>query len=220
MRSNVFVAQATGMSRRAADRVIAGGRVTVDHEQAVTGSQIEPGQIVKLDGKNIALPIKTTTILLHKPADYVSSRDGQGSRTIYDLLPPDLQHLKPVGRLDKYSSGLLLLTNDGQLAHKLTHPSFEKEKEYEVTLDRSLADADRQQITKTGVILEDGPSRFYLEPISDTSKRWVVRMHEGRNRQIRRTFEALNYRVKTLHRTRFGDYKLDQLRPGSFIHIA
>ncbi len=211
MRINKFVALASGLSRRAADAAISEGRVVVNGDTPSAGQQISPSDVVTLDGQPIYTNgIKPVTIMLNKPAGYVVSRDGQGSPTIYELLPTDYQVLKPVGRLDKDSSGLLLLTNDGQMAHELTHPSFAKTKVYEVQLNKSLIPADQLKI-EHGVQLEDGLSALKLTGSGDD---WTVRMHEGRNRQIRRTFAALGYTVTKLHRTHFGDHKLYGVGPG------
>lgn len=204
------------MSRRNADRVIMSGRVLVNGKPPQTGQDITDADIVVLDGQRLQL-IQTQTILFYKPAGYVTSRDGQGNPTIYELLPPELHHLKPVGRLDKNSSGLLLLTNDGDLAQQLTHPSHQKVKIYEVQLDKPLQPLHRQMVSEIGVMLDDGPSKFILERIRESDDRdWRVTMHEGRNRQIRRTFAALDYGVKRLHRTHFGNYVLGDLKPGTY----
>lgn len=209
MRINKYVARATGMSRRAADAAIEQGRVQVNGVRPAVGHAVAPSDTVTLDGSAISADVKTQTIILNKPTGYVCSRDGQGSKTIYDLLPPELHQLKPVGRLDKNSSGLLLLTNDGQLAHELTHPSRQKQKLYEVTLSQPLQPLHRQMISDHGVQLDDGPSQFEVQRQRDgDDTRWVVTMHEGRNRQIRRTFAALGYTVDRLHRTSFGPYVL------------
>lgn len=215
MRINKYIALYTGLSRRAADDAIAHNRVHVNGQLPQPGADITDNDQVMLDGSVITPTVKTTTIMLNKPAGYVVSRDGQGSKTIYDLLPADMHHLKPVGRLDKDSSGLLLLTNDGQLAHELTHPSYRKTKIYEVIIDAPLAPLHRQMINDHGIELDDGPSRLTLERLRDgDDTSWIVTMHEGRNRQIRRTFYALGYRVDRLHRTQFGLYRLGQLGPG------
>jgi 23S rRNA pseudouridine2605 synthase len=137
---------------------------------------------------------------------------------VYDLLPSEYHHLNPVGRLDKDSSGLLLLTNDGQLAYELTHPKFEKTKVYQVALDKPLTDSDRQHIT-AGIDLEDGLSRLKLEKQASSTE-WLVKMSEGRNRQIRRTFAAAGYTVKKLNRIRFGDYDLGGLPQGKTLLIS
>jgi 23S rRNA pseudouridine2605 synthase len=212
MRLNQYLALATGMSRRGADTAISRGRVTVDGQPAHLGLIVKPGQAVTLDGKPLKTPQQTSTIMLHKPVGYVCSRDGQGSRTIYDLLPAKYHSLKPVGRLDKDSSGLLLLTNNGQLAQSLTHPSHQKTKVYEVQLDREPAKPDLTKLTTVGVILDDGPSMFSVRVVEGSGLE--ITMHEGRNRQIRRTFEALGYKVTKLHRTHFGSYTLDALPAG------
>ena len=215
-RLNKFIAQATGISRRAADTVIAEGKVLVNGSPADQGMRVSSDDTVTLDGA--ALQAQTTkTVLFNKPVGYVVSRDGQGSRTIYDILPQELHHLKPVGRLDKDSSGLLLLTNDGILAEELTHPRNHKVKQYEVQLRSGLMPLHRQMISEFGIQLEDGPSRFGLERLKDDDEtQWIVTMHEGRNRQIRRTFNALGYDVIRLHRTQFGPYLLGALAPGKY----
>ena len=212
MRINRFIAQASGLSRRAADQAISDGRVRVNGKPAQTGYDTQSTDVISLDGKPLAQQT-TRTILLNKPVGYVVSRDGQGARTIYELLPKDLHGLKPVGRLDKDSSGLILLTNDGALANQLTHPSQQKEKIYEASLDKALAWDDRTAIEK-GVKLDDGPSALRLDPLDPQGRIWRVTMTEGRNRQIRRTFEALGYKVTKLHRTQFGNYALGKLDPG------
>jgi 23S rRNA pseudouridine2605 synthase len=212
MRINRYVASASGLSRRAADAAIAAGRVGHNQQVAQAGATVTDGDQVTLDGQPLHLPDTTTTVLLNKPVGYVCSRQGQGNSTIYELLPSELQQLKSVGRLDKDSSGLLLLTNDGQLAHALAHPSSHKHKTYQVSLDRPLQPADRQAIEQ-GVLLEDGPSRLSFQ---GQGNHWTVTMHEGRNRQIRRTFAARGYQVISLHRTQFGNYTLADLPLGQY----
>lgn len=217
MRINKFVAASTGMSRRAADSAISEQRVTVNGELPTAGYVVTAGDQVRLDDTLLTnLPVQT--IMFHKPAAYITSRDGQGSKTVYDLLPADLHHLKPVGRLDKYTSGLLLLSNDGELAQQLTHPRHHKVKVYHAHLDKNLAPLHRQMISDFGIQLEDGPSKLQLERLTDNNdKGWQVTMREGRNRQIRRTFQALGYNVVKLHRTAFGAYILPpDLAPGEY----
>jgi 23S rRNA pseudouridine2605 synthase len=216
MRLNKYIAQATGLSRRAADIAIEKGRILVNGQMPSLGYEVADTDRVTLDSRPITPSVKTTTIMLNKPPDYVCSRDGQGSKTVYDLLPEDYRPLKTVGRLDKDSSGLLLLTNDGQLAYELTHPKFHKTKVYKIALNKPLTLEDAAKISG-GVMLEDGASKLQLEPINkgDTSN-WKVTMHEGRNRQIRRTFEALGYTLPKLHRTQFGPYQLESLPSGKF----
>lgn len=212
MRLNVFIAQGTGLSRRAADAAIAEGRVHINGFLTTPGQQVAEADKVTLDNRAITPAVKTTTIMLNKPYGYVCSRDGQGSKTIYELLPTELHQLKPVGRLDKDSTGLLLLTNDGKLANELTHPRYQKTKIYEVMLHKPLVPHDKQSIIK-GVMLDDGVSHLDL---TGNANKWTVSMQEGRNRQIRRTFTALDYGVKRLHRTHFGSYQLGSLTDGKY----
>jgi 23S rRNA pseudouridine2605 synthase len=214
VRINKFIAQATGLSRRTADTAIEAGRVLVNNKQPETGQQINSGDEVTLDGRHLTPDAQTQTFILNKPIGYVCSRNGQGSDTVYDLLPPELHHLKPAGRLDKNSSGLLLMTSEGKLAYELTHPKFEKIKKYKIALNKDLSQSDFEKITKTGVELEDGTSKFDLATINNQTKEWKVEMKEGRNRQIRRTFKAIGYNVVKLHRTHFGPYILGNLEPG------
>ncbi len=211
MRANRFIALATGLSRRTADKLADAGEILVNGRQIKAGREVSPTDQVTLRGRTLQLP-KIQTIILNKPVGYVCSRDGQGSKTIYDLLPAKYHHLKSVGRLDKDSSGLLLLTNDGELANKLTHPSQRKEKQYFIELDKPLQDEDRQHIER-GVVLDDGPSKLLLQ---GKDNYWRIKMHEGRNRQIRRTFAALGYEVTKLRRTAFGDYTLGNIANGKF----
>jgi 23S rRNA pseudouridine2605 synthase len=216
MRLNKFIALSTGLSRRAADDAIYRNRVMVNGSAPSAGQQVGDTDTVLLDGTPITPPVNTVTVMLNKPAGYVCSRDGQGSKTIYDILPAELHDLKSVGRLDKDSSGLLLLTNDGSLTQELTHPSHQKTKVYEVVLGASLAPLHRQMISDHGISLDDGVSRLQLERLNEgNDTAWQVTMREGRNRQIRRTFESLGYTVRSLHRTKFGDYTLGALPSGA-----
>lgn len=217
-RLNKFIAQASGLSRRAADTAIREGRVAIGPHKtpADLGITVTSQDIIWLDGKQLYAPTHHQTIMFNKPKGYTVSRNGQGSRTIYDILPEEFHNLKPVGRLDKDSSGLLILTDDGQLAQELTHPAFHKQKQYQITLNMPLQPLHRQMISDYGITLQDGVSRLQLQRIKDDDDRsWLVIMHEGRNRQIRRTFESLGYRVTRLHRIIFGPYQLGNLPVGT-----
>lgn len=220
MRLNKFLALATGMSRRKADTAIKECRVMLNGLLAKTGLSVDSTDQVLFDGKSIKLnAVRLKTIILNKPVGYVCSRSGQGSKTIYDLLPASMHELKPVGRLDKDSSGLILLTNDGNLANQLTHPKFSKIKVYEIKLDKALAPNDKHKV-EDGVLLDDGISKLNLGVFDGCPPtKYQVQMHEGRNRQIRRTFAALGYKVTYLHRTKFGPYKLGNI-PSSSYQIA
>ena len=219
-RLNKFVALCLGVSRRQADELIEQGKIIVNNQPAKLGQQITDDEIIY---NNKPLSIKDyQLILLNKPVGYVCSRASQGNTpTIYKLLPKAFTHLKPVGRLDKDSSGLILLTNNGDLAHRLTHPSFHKIKRYLVTINLPLQPLHRQMISDFGVQLADGYSKFELTRQHEgDDRRWIVTMSEGRNRQIRRTFTALGYTVTKLHRTNFGNYSLDDLKRGEWREIT
>lgn len=222
MRLNKFIAHATGMARREADEAILNGRISVNGKVANIGQDVDgQSDIIKLDDKQITLPATTTVIMLNKPIGYVCSRNAQAkdAKTVYELLPSDLRQLKTIGRLDKDSSGLILLTDDGDMAHKLTHPSFTKTKEYVIELDRPLAPLHQQMIADFGINLTDGPSKLLLERLNDERTKFRVIMHEGRNRQIRRTFAALGYQVVSLHRISFGSYQLGDLPSGEYKRV-
>jgi 23S rRNA pseudouridine2605 synthase len=221
VRLNKFLALHAGSSRREADELIKKGLVAINGEVAVMGSRVHPDDTVTIKGSPLNTDTELTYIMLHKPTNYVSSRRQQGdSPTIYSLLPEQYHTLKPVGRLDRDSSGLILLTNDGDFAQRMTHPSYGKVKKYNVSLDRPLEPLHQQMIGDFGVDLDDGKSKLTLERQTDNRKDWVVTMSEGRNRQIRRTFGALGYTVTKLHRTDFGPYRLGSLESGKFATVS
>ncbi len=217
LRLNKYVAVSLGVSRRQADKLIERGDILINNSPAKLGARISPNDIVSYNGKQIR-PKTYRLIALHKPTGYLCSRASQGGMpTIYRLLPQELSHLKPVGRLDKDTSGLILLTNDGDWSHQMTHPSFKKTKRYLATLNKPLQPLHRQMISDFGVDLPDGPSKLSLERQHEgDDTRWVIEMSEGRNRQIRRTFEALDYTVTKLHRTNFGNYSLGDIKRGEW----
>jgi 23S rRNA pseudouridine2605 synthase len=246
IRLNKFIAERTGISRREADNAIGQGKVILNGQKPPLGAQVGPGDEVTYMGRAVAHQATQTTIMVHKPVGYLSSRRSQGGDpTVYDLLPGKYKNLKTAGRLDKDSSGLMILSSDGDLIQKLTHPRHEKVKIYEIALDRPLEPLHQQMIADFGVDLPDGQSRFTLEEISpaaslpdsigqsrkeqldspiksanDVRTHWTVTMHEGRNRQIRRTFAALGYTVTKLHRTHLGPYALGDLAPGKWREIS
>jgi 23S rRNA pseudouridine2605 synthase len=218
MRVNKLIAERLGISRRKADKIIEAGQVTMNGQPVTIGQQITDTATIYIDGQLLPNRQPIITILFNKPVGYVCSKDGQGSNTIYDILPAKYLTLNPVGRLDKDSSGLLLLTNDGNLHQELTHPKYQKEKIYHVILNKALAAEDCKRIEQ-GIELEDGISKLSLKSSSLNDKAWTVTMHEGRNRQIRRTFEKAGYKVMKLHRTNFGNYALDELLSGEYVVI-
>jgi 23S rRNA pseudouridine2605 synthase len=219
-RLNKYLALALGVSRREADAMIEKGRVKIDGHTAILGAQHHDGVIVTVDNKPLTRNLSRFIYLaFNKPVGYVCSRRAQGdSPTIYELLPEKYHHLKPVGRLDRNSSGLLLLTNDGDFAFQMTHPKFHKTKIYYVKLDHDLEPLHQQMIGDFGVQLEDGRSQLSLMRLGDDNRtQWQVTMSEGRNRQIRRTFAALGYTVIRLHRVQFGNYSLGDIKRGEYI---
>jgi len=218
-RLNKYLATNLGVSRREADNLISAGKVLVNNQPAEIGARVEDNDEVVVDGQKIS-SVSLVYLALNKPAGYICSRKRQGDTpTMYELLPEKYQSLKSVGRLDKDSSGLILLTNDGDFAFKMTHPSFVKTKIYEARIDRALEPLHQQMIADFGVQLPDGRSQLGLEKMDDNRTFWRITMSEGRNRQIRRTFEALGYKVAALHRTNFGRYGLSGLESGKFIEV-
>lgn len=222
MRLNKYIALATGVSRREADGLIVSGVVAVNGEQAKLGKPVDENAKVAVRGQLVQLPESRTVIVLNKPVGYVCSRNAQakGVQTVYALLPDKYKKLKTIGRLDKDSSGLIMLTDDGDLAFRLTHPKFAKTKQYLVTIDKALEPLHQQMINDFGINLPDGRSQLRLEKLNDNRREWRVVMHEGRNRQIRRTFAALGYTVIKLHRTDFDNISLSGLKPGKFIELT
>lgn len=217
-RLNKYLALQLGISRREADSLIEKGRVSINGTPATLGARVTDSTAVTVDSKPVSGGTALAYIALHKPIGYVCSRRPQGDApTVYSLLPRELHTLKLVGRLDKDSSGLILLTNDGDFAFQMTHPKFTKTKVYKVRLDSELQPLHQQMIADYGVQLEDGTSQFGLMRLTDDHRRdWQVTMSEGRNRQIRRTFTALGYTVVKLHRVQFGNYSLGDMKVGDY----
>src|SRR5665213_1471959 len=185
MRINQFVAKATGLGRRKADKLILNNLITVNDAPASLGQDITDKDIVKYANRVIELPYGYTKILLNKPVGYVCSRNGQGSKTIYDLIPQQYSKLKSIGRLDKDTSGLIVLTDDGQLAQELSHPSFSKQKIYEVKLPRDLTSDQIDKLQNGSIRLDKKTSVLKIKKIG--SALYQVTLSEGRNRQIRRS---------------------------------
>jgi 23S rRNA pseudouridine2605 synthase len=217
-RLNKHLALQRGISRREADELIERGRVAINGEVATLGARFRDGDEIAVNGIPLTGSTAYVYLLFNKPIGYVCSRKPQGDNpTIYEILPKEYHTLKPVGRLDKDSSGLILLSNDGDFAYHMTHPKFNKVKIYSVLLKQELAPLHQQMISDHGVTLEDGVSKLMLQRISDDNrKEWTVTMSEGRNRQIRRTFGSLGYDVAKLHRTQFGNYSLGDMKSGQY----
>jgi 23S rRNA pseudouridine2605 synthase len=213
LRLNRFLAAAGVGSRRHCDELIAAGRVTINGN-VCTDFSAQPTERdhVKVDSRMLHVD-PPFTIMLHKPAGFVSTRKDAHTRdTIFDLLPQKFSRLFNVGRLDMQTEGLLLLTNDGDLALRLTHPRYKIDKEYEVTLDRRWDPAVATKLSK-GIFL-DGKRARVERLHSTTPTRLRVVLRQGINRQIRRMFEAIGYQVKRLVRVRVGNLRLGDLPRG------
>lgn len=211
-------------SRRQAEEWIAAGRVTVNGHVAVLGERADPSvDRVEVDGRPLAKAERKVYVLLHKPAGYVTtSRDPQGRPVVNDLLKGIPARLFSVGRLDYNTEGLLLLTNDGELAQRLAHPRHQVEKTYLVRVRGSLPD-DALRDLERGVKLEDGvTARARLEKVRMTATHtWFeLTIHEGRNRQVRRMCEAVGFPVSRLKRIRYAFLELGKLAPGEYRHLT
>ncbi len=205
---NKFIAHAGLAARRDAAEMVKKGLVKVNG-QLVTepGHKVSGRDDIKVNGKKIFLSKNLVYILLNKPKDYITTTDDpQGRKTVLDLVRrPTRERLYPVGRFGRNSPGLLLLTNDGELAQLLTHPSHEIKKIYHVTLNKPLDKRDFDRVVR-GVTLEDGPARVDLLAYADRNDKSQVgvEIHSGRNRIVRRIFESLGYDVKHLDRVMFA----------------
>ncbi len=219
VRLQKVLAEAGLGSRRACEELILAGRVAVDGEVAVIGRRVDPAAVaVTLDG--IPVPTRPGLVhyLLNKPAGVVSTAsDPQGRPTVVGLVPPE-PRVYPVGRLDIETEGLLVLTNDGELTHRLTHPSFGVEKEYLAEVDGVPTRAVLRRL-REGIELDDGltaPARVTLVQGHGDQSALAVAIHEGRNRQVRRMCEAVGHPVRRLVRTRVGPVADRALAPGEW----
>src|SRR5437763_7446336 len=213
MRLNAWLARAGVASRRKADELIKAGRVTVNGEAGQLNTFVQRTDDVRLDGRPLAKQ-QLGYVLLHKPAGVVTTAsDPHGRKTVVDLV--DLPtRVVPVGRLDADTTGALLLTNDGELAHRLAHPRYELDKVYVVETWRQPTDAQLEELRR-GVTLDDGrTSPAEVRRIGAACIELTI--HEGRNRQVKRMLEAVGHRVKALHRSRYGHLTLEGLEPGDW----
>jgi 23S rRNA pseudouridine2605 synthase len=216
MRLAKYLAHAGVASRRSAEALIAAGRVSVDDEIVTDPARdVQPDARVALDGRGLSGPEPRAVFVLNKPAGVLSTaRDTHGRRTVIDLVPAGGLRLYPVGRLDADSSGLILLTNDGELANRLTHPRFEVPKTYRAKLAGPPVADEALSALRSGVELEDGPTAP-ARVRRLRGKEIELTIHEGRNRQVRRMCEAVGHRVLELQRTGFGPLRLDGLQEGA-----
>jgi 23S rRNA pseudouridine2605 synthase len=211
-------------SRRACEEIISAGRVTIDGRVAILGSRVTPGaEEVRVDGHLVNLDPNIKYYALHKPAGVVTTMsDPQGRADITAYLPPEGPRVFPVGRLDQDTEGLLLLTNDGELANRLTHPSFGVEKEYLAEVEGPATDKQLARV-RTGVDLEDGPaSAARIRRVGSVGDRLALRvvMTEGRKREVRRLLAAVGLPVVRLVRLRVGPVQLGDLAPGELRELS
>jgi 23S rRNA pseudouridine2605 synthase len=214
VRLNAYLARAGVASRRKADELIKAGRVTVNGEPGQLNTFVAKHDRVELDGQPLARQ-RLAYVLLHKPAGVVTTAsDPHGRPTVVELVSEHEVRLVPVGRLDAVTSGALLLTNDGELAHRLAHPRYEVEKVYEAEVEGEPSD-EALRLLDRGVDLDDGPTAparaRRLAP-----SRVELAIHEGRKHQVKRMLEAVGHSVTRLHRSRYAGLTLEGLRPGEW----
>ena len=215
-----LIAQAGLASRREAESWIAAGRVLLNGEPAKLGDRAEPGRDeILVDGRKLSIAEAKITDLLNKPRGYISTlKDPQGRKRVTELVTDLPQRLFPIGRLDYNTEGLLLLTNDGELAHKLSHPRHHVEKTYLVKV-RGTVDEQKLRTLRCGVELSDGPTypaKVENVKIGRTTTWFELTIHEGRNRQVRRMCEVVDLQVVRLKRIRIGVLELGSLATGRY----
>ncbi len=218
VRLNKYIADAGVCSRREADKLIAAGDITVNGTLVTEmGYKVQSSDVVKYK-KKVLSKQRFKYFILNKPKDCITTADDpQGRKTVMDIMEGVCaERIYPVGRLDRNTTGLLILTNDGQLAKRLTHPSYNVMKTYTVELDKGVANDDVQQLLK-GIELEDGWSKFDRAEYGskgNNMKVVIVTLHSGKNRIVRRMFEHLGYEVKKLDRIAFAGIKKDMITRG------
>jgi 23S rRNA pseudouridine2605 synthase len=214
---NAYLARAGIASRRKSDELIKAGRVTVNGERGQLNTFVEPTDRVEVDGRAVA-PQRLAYVLLHKPAGVVTTAsDPQGRPTVVGLVEHE-SRVVPIGRLDADTTGVLLLTNDGELAHRLAHPKYEVEKVYEAEVEGEPSDEAMGRLAE-GVELEDG----WTAPASArrlAASRVELAIHEGRNRQVKRMLEAVGHPVRRLHRSRYAGLTVEGLAPGEWRELT
>ncbi|MES1247566.1 MAG: pseudouridine synthase [Actinomycetota bacterium] len=213
MRLNAYLARAGVASRRKADELIKAGRVTVNGEPGQLNTFVESRDVVEVDGARVEKQA-LAYILLHKPgATVTTASDPQGRRTVVDLVPRE-PRVVPVGRLDADTTGAILLTNDGDLAHRLAHPRYGVEKTYVVDVEGAPGDAALQEL-RDGIDLDDGPTApAVVRRLGPHQLELTI--HEGRNRQVKRMLEAIGHPVQKLHRSVYAGLTVEGLEPGAW----
>jgi 23S rRNA pseudouridine2605 synthase len=217
MRLNAFLARAGVASRRSADELIKAGRVTVNGEPGQLNTVVGAHDRVEVDGKEVARQ-RLRYVLLHKPAGVVTTaRDPQRRPTVVELVPAE-PRVVPVGRLDVDTTGALLLTNDGQLAHRLAHPRYGVEKTYVAEVEGD-PDEEALQRLRDGVELDDGPTAPARARRLGPGRVELV-LHEGRKHQVKRMLEAVGHPVRQLHRSGYAGLTLEGLEPGDWRELV
>jgi pseudouridine synthase len=221
VRINAYLARAGVASRRGAEELVRAGRVRVNGEEAELATLVRPGDTVELDGKPIE-PEQLAYVLLHKPAGVVTTaRDPHGRPTVVGLVRHP-SRIVPVGRLDADTTGVLLLTNDGRLAHRLAHPRYGIDKIYEADVE-GVPDAGDLRRLAEGVMLEDGltaPARVRVLARWTGGARVELVLHEGRKHQVKRMCEAVGHPVRQLRRSRYASLELGRLAPGEWRELT
>ena len=219
MRLQKFLSSAGVCSRRKGEELITAGKVAVNGETVVElGTKIDPNQDqVAIDGKPVQPADTLVYIALNKPQDYVSSCSHPGEKVVVDLVDIS-ERIYPVGRLDKDSTGLLLLTNDGRIHHRLSHPSFDHEKEYDVTVARPITDGALKKMSGGLPLMGTKTRPARITRISP--RRFRIVLQEGKNRQIRRMVRKVGNEVTGLQRKRFASIKLGNLAPGKWRYLS
>ena len=218
IRLQKYLSQAGVCSRRKGEEFIRQGRVTVNGVVVTKlGTRVDPaGDMVRWDGKLVQFHGESVYIALNKPEGVVSSCDHPGEKTVVDLVRVD-QRVYPVGRLDKDSTGLLLMTNDGRLHHSLSHPSFDHEKEYEVTVEKHITDGALNKLARGLSLQGKRTRRAKVKRLSP--QRFRIILQEGRYRQIRRMVRKVGWRVVLLNRVRIACIHLGALQPGQWRYL-
>ncbi len=220
VRLNKVIAESGVTSRRKADELITAGSVKVNGTIVnQLGYKVNPGDKITVNGNPIPEVLRKVYILFNKPKDLIiSTKDEKDRTTVMDVVKSSVR-IFPVGRLDRNTTGALLLTNDGEIAHRLLHPSYQIERTYSVLLDKELLPKDAEQISK-GVELEDGmtsPCNVFFDPRS--RKKIILTLKEGRNHEVKRIFMYLGYNVKQLDRKVFADLSVQRMERGEYRHL-
>lgn len=224
MRLNKYLAECGLGSRRACDKLIEEGRVRINGKPAGLGAEVQERDSVTVSGRAVNPPSRHTYVMLHKPKGYITSAsDEKGRKTVFELIRNINVRLFPVGRLDYETEGLLLLTNDGELCEKLTHPSHQIGKTYVAKIEGEISDAEVKQL-RDGLVIDEGEAATKRSSVDVLEKgegytRLELVIYEGRNRQIRKMFEAVGKKVIFLKRTAVGEIRLGGLSRGEYRYL-